>query len=126
MAGEVCSCFTTRPDVRRLFTVRFFFVFFFGRRTYAALHLLLLRLPTGIHKCVGVLSSKSWPAGFANLRCDTAISISVSCFVGRPSCRAVAAYRSKGRLPAVTWMDPATKAVLARSAQPLAGLGGKS
>lgn len=40
--------------------------------------------------------------------------------------RAVAAYRCKGRLPAVTWMDPDTKAVLARSAQPLAGLGGKS
>lgn len=40
--------------------------------------------------------------------------------------RAVASYRSKGRLPAVTWMDPKTKAVLARSAQPLAGLGGKS
>lgn len=40
--------------------------------------------------------------------------------------RAVAAYRSKGRLPAVTWMDPTTKAVLARSAQPLSGLGGKS
>ncbi|CAN0504525.1 unnamed protein product, partial [Laminaria digitata] len=40
--------------------------------------------------------------------------------------RAVAAYRSKGRLPAMTWMDPKTKAVLTRSAQPLAGLGGKS
>ncbi|CAM9479914.1 unnamed protein product, partial [Sphacelaria rigidula] len=40
--------------------------------------------------------------------------------------RSVVAYRSKGRLPAVTWMDPKTKAVLARSAQPLAGLGGKS
>ncbi|CAM9493681.1 unnamed protein product [Scytosiphon promiscuus] len=39
---------------------------------------------------------------------------------------ALAAYRSKGRLPAVTWMDPKTNAVLARSAQPLAGLGGKS
>ncbi|CAM9241666.1 unnamed protein product [Discosporangium mesarthrocarpum] len=40
--------------------------------------------------------------------------------------RLVVAYRSKGRLPAVTWMDPKTKAVLARSAQPQAGLGGNS
>ncbi|CAM9855011.1 unnamed protein product, partial [Ectocarpus fasciculatus] len=40
--------------------------------------------------------------------------------------RAAAAYRSKGRLPVVTWMDPKTKAVLSRSAQPLAGLGGKT
>lgn len=40
--------------------------------------------------------------------------------------RSVAAYRCKGRLPVVTWMDPETKAVLSRSAQPLAGLGGKS
>ncbi|CBN77430.1 conserved unknown protein [Ectocarpus siliculosus] len=40
--------------------------------------------------------------------------------------RAAAAYRSKGRLPVVTWMDPKTRAVLSRSAQPLAGLGGKT
>ena len=35
---------------------------------------------------------------------------------------AAGAYRSKQRLPAVTWRDPATDAVLVRSSQPLVGV----
>ena len=41
--------------------------------------------------------------------------------------RAVATYRSRGRLPVLTWRDPANAAgLLARCAQPKRGLGGKS
>jgi len=39
--------------------------------------------------------------------------------------RAAAGHRSKCRLPAATWMDRATGAVLARSSQPMSGMGGK-
>jgi hypothetical protein len=36
-----------------------------------------------------------------------------------------ASYRSKARLPAATWLDPVTGAVLARASQPLAGMNNK-
>eukprot|EP01062_Namystynia_karyoxenos_P056650 TRINITY_DN4757_c0_g1_i1.p1 TRINITY_DN4757_c0_g1~~TRINITY_DN4757_c0_g1_i1.p1 ORF type:complete len:823 (+),score=231.08 TRINITY_DN4757_c0_g1_i1:89-2470(+) len=36
-----------------------------------------------------------------------------------------AKFRSRGRLPVVSWLHPATCALLSRAAQPLAGLGGK-
>ncbi len=40
--------------------------------------------------------------------------------------KSAAAFRSRGRLPAITYRHPATGAVLTRSAQPLVGLAQKS
>ena len=42
-----------------------------------------------------------------------------------PQIVAAAGFRSKSRMPAATWMDSETGAVLARSSQPMAGMGGK-
>mmetsp|Transcript_4029 Transcript_4029/g.8653 ORF Transcript_4029/g.8653 Transcript_4029/m.8653 type:complete len:609 (+) Transcript_4029:134-1960(+) len=42
--------------------------------------------------------------------------------VGDDVIQGSAAFRSSGRLPVVTWVHPRTRAVMARSAQPLAGL----
>ncbi len=39
--------------------------------------------------------------------------------------KTIASYRSQGRIPAVVWIHPLTKASLSRCAQPLAGLKGK-
>ena len=40
----------------------------------------------------------------------------------RETLRGAAAYRSKGRLPVLSWVDATTGAAIVRCAQPLAGL----
>lgn len=39
--------------------------------------------------------------------------------------RQVAAFRSRGRIPVLSWMHPESQATITRSSQPLVGVGGK-
>ena len=49
----------------------------------------------------------------------------VPALISNSDVKKIAAYRSRGRLPVLTWRHPSGDAVMCRSSQPLTGIGGK-
>ncbi|XP_053129967.1 myotubularin isoform X3 [Hemicordylus capensis] len=75
------------------------------------------------------LPSKQWRITFLNEHyalCDTYPSLLVVPYnASEEDLKKVSAFRSRGRIPVLSWIHPENQAVITRSSQPLVGMSGK-